>query len=261
MRNVRAVIKVPALFLFTALFYLTYAVLLVFVKVFRIRFELLRNAAMAFWSRGASIILNIRIKKIGDAPKAPFILVLNHLSYLDIIPVFLYTDCTFVAKKEVKSWPLLGKMIASMGVIFVDRGRKRDVVRVNHLLSKNLNNKQGIVLFPEGTSSGGKQVLPFRSPLLEFPASQTLPVHAASIKYETTAADEPAEESVCFFGKRDPFLKHIIKMAKNKKIYCTIRFGEQPVHDQDRKKLAARLHEEVSVIFEPTDSERFVAMG
>lgn len=211
---------------------------------------------MAFWSKGSALILNMYIQTIGSPPQPPFILVLNHLSYLDIVPVFLSTNCTFVAKKEVRSWPLLGYMIKMMGVIFVDRSRKRDVVRVNRLLTENLNDKQGIVLFPEGTSSGGKEVLPFRSPLLEFPASEKLPVHVASLTYETTHADEPAEESVCFFGKRHSFPEHLFKMGRNKKIYCTIRFGESTVTNSNRKKLAEQLREEVIKIFEPTDSRR-----
>jgi 1-acyl-sn-glycerol-3-phosphate acyltransferase len=211
---------------------------------------------MHFWSAGSALIVNMKIKAVGTPPKAPFIMVANHLSYLDIIPIYLHTNCTFVAKKAVRSWPLIGTMVAAMGVIFVDRSRKRDVIRVNRLLTENLNEQQGIVLFPEGTSSGGREVLPFRSPLLEFPASKSIPVYYASISYETSLKDETAGQSVCFFGQRHSFPEHVFKMAKNRRIKCTIRFGKNPVKKSDRKELADSLRSEINQIFTQTDQER-----
>lgn len=256
MRSVIAIIKIVLLFVFTLLFFATYSFLLMLNRLFKRKFEPLRNGAMHFWSAGSSLIMNMKVKTVGTPPKAPFIMVANHMSYLDIIPIYLNTNCTFVAKKEVRSWPLIGTMVAAMGVIFVDRSRKRDVVRVNKLLAENLNEDQGIVLFPEGTSSGGKEVLPFRSPLLEFPASDNIPVHFASISYETTPKDEPAVESVCFFGKRHSFPEHVFKMAKNRRIECTIRFGENTVQKNDRKILADSLQDEIQKIFTATDELR-----
>jgi len=256
MRSVIAIIKIVLLFLFTLLFFAVYSILLMLNRLFKRPFEPLRNAAMHFWSAGSALIVNMKMKTVGTPPKAPFIMVSNHLSYLDIIPVYLNTNCTFVAKKAVRSWPLIGTMVEAMGVIFVDRSRKRDVVRVNRLLTQNLNENQGIVLFPEGTSSGGKEVLPFRSPLLEFPASENIPVHFASISYETSAKDEPAEQSVCFFGQRHSFPEHVFKMAKNRRIECTIRFGEQPVQNNDRKELADLLRSKIGEIFTETDAQR-----
>ena len=256
MRSVVAIIKILLLFTFTMLFFAGYSFLLMINRFLKRPFEPLRNAAMRFWASGSSTIVNLKITVVGTPPKAPFILVANHMSYLDIIPVYLNTNCTFVAKKAVRSWPLIGTMVEAMGVIFVDRSRKRDVLRVNKLLTENLNENQGIVLFPEGTSTAGQNVLPFRSPLLEFPASEEIPVYFASISYETSPKDEPAEQSVCFFGKRHSFTEHVFKMGKNRRIDCTIRFGDKPVQEQDRKKLAARLRSEIENIFIKTDQKR-----
>lgn len=256
MRSVIAIIKIVLLILFTLLFFATYSFLLMLNRLFKRKFEPLRNAAMHFWAAGSALIVNMKMKTVGTPPKAPFIMVANHMSYLDIIPVYLNTNCTFVAKKAVRSWPIIGTMVEAMGVIFVDRSRKRDVVRVNKLLTENLNEDQGIVLFPEGTSSAGKQVLPFRSPLLEFPASENIPVHFASISYETSPKDEPAVQSVCFFNKRHTFPEHVFKMAKNRYIECTIRFGDKPIQQNDRKELAESLRKEIRGIFTATDSQR-----
>lgn len=200
---------------------------------------------MRFWSKTVAKILNIHYHVSGAPPEAPFILVSNHLSYIDIIPMFIHMDCTFVAKKAVESWPGLGPMVKHTGVIFVDRSIRRDVTRVNAVLSESLSKHQGIVLFPEGTTTGGDKVLPFRSSLLNYPASEGISVHYSAIQYRTSESDPSADETVCFYGARDPFHKHVFKLAGNKRIECRIEYGEESIQASDRKELAKKLHERV----------------
>lgn len=245
MRNIRASVKVFLLILFTLISYTGYFTGYLLLRLFAQSYEAWRNQYMRFWSKTVARILNIKFNVKGKPPVAPFILVSNHLSYIDIIPMFINMDCTFVAKKAVESWPLLGPMVKYTGVIFVDRSIKRDVTRVNELLSKSLNKNQGIVLFPEGTTTGGDRVLPFRSSLLNYPATNSIPVYYSVIQYKTSKEDPPADESVCFYGGRDPFHKHVFKLAGNKKIECKVAYGEETVQVSDRKELAQKLHEKV----------------
>ncbi|NBC25110.1 MAG: 1-acyl-sn-glycerol-3-phosphate acyltransferase, partial [Bacteroidetes bacterium] len=116
-------------------------------------------------------IFNIEVDIKGTPPKPPFFLVCNHISYLDILPMYLALNCTFIAKKEIRSWPVLGYLVDKMGVVFVNRNRRSDVVRVNQIITKAMSKHQGIVIFPEGTSSAGREVLPLRSSLLQYPSS------------------------------------------------------------------------------------------
>ena len=210
---------------------------------------------MRTWAEGTAFIFNMKLTIEGSPPQAPFFLVSNHLSYLDIVPLYLSLRCTFVAKKAVQGWPVLGFMVDSVGVIFVDRNRRTDVKRVNELLSNSMNAYQGLILFPEGTSSGGKDVLPFHASLLQYPAQEEVPVHVASISYKTGPKDEPARESVCFFGARHGFLEHLMKLSQTRKIESTIRFGEKTAQSNDRKELAEKLHRNVQEIFEATTLE------
>src|SRR5690625_4427252 len=168
MRKGIAIIRLVALALFIFLYFSGFLLCLLIVRIAGLSFEKLRNRGMRFWSAGVCKIFNLRVIAVGSAPKTPFILVLNHLSYLDIIPIFLHTICTFVAKKEVRSWPVLGFMVKTMGVIFVDRGCQKDVVRVQIQRRGSLTQLQGLTLFPQGTPSDGPAVLPFRSPMLDF---------------------------------------------------------------------------------------------
>lgn len=245
MRQIRASIKIFLLIVFTLSSYAIYILVYFLLNILGQPMEPWRNFYMKNWSRGTSIIFNIHFNVQGTAPKPPFILVSNHLSYIDILPMFLHMKCTFVAKKEVESWPLLGPMVKKMGVIFVDRKVKKDVRRVNKILEKSLNKHQGIVLFPEGTTTGGDVVLPFRSSLLNYPASDSIPVYYSAIQYRTSKDDLPADKTVCFYGARDPFHKHVLKLAGNKKIECNLLFGEDYTVADDRKELADQLHNKV----------------
>jgi lyso-ornithine lipid O-acyltransferase len=254
MKSVRASFKVLLIIIYTFTTYGIYLIGYVLLKVMRLRIDNWRNLFMRVWSIGNVRILNLKITTVGKPPGPPFFLVCNHLSYLDIIPLFANLKCTFVAKKEVRSWPILGFMVMTTGVIFVDRSKKRDVTRVNEILSKSLNKHQGVIVFAEGTTSGGKEVLPFRPPLLEYPAASEIPVYYASLRYETDTkrGDLPAKESVCFYGRREPLHNHVYKLAGNHLINCTINFGEEPIQNTDRKELAKKLHKGVVSIFVPT---------
>lgn len=252
MKKFRGYLRLLILLIYTLSTFGIYWIGLVVPKLLRKRYEPWRNLFMRTWAEGAAFIFNMEVEVEGDPPKAPFFLVSNHLSYMDIIPLYLSLRCTFVAKKAVRSWPVLGYMVDAVGVIFVDRKRKTDVKRVNEELSRSMNKYQGLIFFPEATSSGGEDILPFHASLLQFPADKELPVHTASISYATTQHDPPARESVCFFGARHGFLEHLLILSQTKKIYCKIKFGTKTEQSKDRKELALKLRENIREYFEPT---------
>lgn len=254
MSKARGLIKLTLLVIFTLSTYTIFFIGLIIPKLFKQTYEPWRNLFMRTWSEGVAFIFNIIVQIEGKPPKAPFFLVSNHLSYLDIVPLYKSLRGTFVAKKAVQSWPVLGFMVDSVGVIFVDRNRRADVKRVNELLSQSMNEYQGLILFPEGTSSGGEEVLPFHASLLQYPADNEILVHVAAISYETADSDLHARDSVCFFGRRDGFLEHLMKLAQTTKVDCVIRFGEKTAVSNDRKALAEQLHQNVKEIFSPTSS-------
>lgn len=250
MKSIRTAFKYTSLIVYTLVCYAVYLLFYTILHVLRLPYEGWRNRLMKVWSKGICSIFSIRVTEIGIAPRPPFILVSNHLSFVDIVILYRCLDCIFVAKKEVRGWPLLGFITKTMGVIFVDRKRKRDVMRVNKLVSEKMNDRQGIIIFPEGTTSAGRDVLPFRAPLLEIPAQSSIPVHFASISYETGEKDPPASGAVCWSGELS-FSEHLRAIAANRKIFCTIRFGENPVQSNDRKTLALELRKSVRQIYSP----------
>src|SRR5204862_3322826 len=99
------------------------------------------------------------------------LLVSNHLSYLDIVVLSSIRPCVFCAVRDVARWPLFGWLAHAAGTIFVDRERKFSSPKVVNSIRDAIAGGPVVVLFPEGTSSDGSKVLPFKSALVE-PAVQ-----------------------------------------------------------------------------------------
>jgi 1-acyl-sn-glycerol-3-phosphate acyltransferase len=213
-----------------------------------------RRSVFRGWARGAARLLGLRIRIDGEVPRAPFLLVSNHLSYLDIVTYAAVMPSRFVAKQEVRRWPLVGLLARAMGTIFIDRTVKRDAVRVQGDLARAVADGDGVVIFAEATSSAGHQVLPFRPALLEWAAQTGSPVHHASVGYGTSVGSTPAHLSVCWWGDMT-FGRHLVALARLPWIEATVRFGDMPIAERDRKRLADRLHQAVSARFIPVALE------
>lgn len=202
------------------------------------------------WAKAVAIILGMKVVVKGTPPKAPFFLVSNHLSYVDVWVFYSQLNCTFIAKSEVKSWPIIGFILSSSGVIFVNREKRTDVKRVNEEVSKNLSEHQGIILFPEGTTSAGNDILPFKSSLFQFPAVEELPVSSATLHYETPEGEKPAHSSVCWWDDT-PFFKHIFYLFVMKEFTATVTFSSETISHSNRKVLASSTEKIIKDSFEP----------
>src|SRR4051794_14189975 len=181
-------------------------------------------------------LLRAEVRVVGPPPSPPFLLAANHLSYVDVLVLASRMPMRFVAKAEVRRWPLLGPLCRGFGTLFIDRSDRRDIPRVLAEIERALDRGEGIILFPEGTSSSGESVLPFRSPLLALPARLGRPVHAAALRY-----DPP---SVAWWGERS-LAPHFLDLFRLKRIEASVDFAPEPVIDGDRKRLAERLREAV----------------
>jgi 1-acyl-sn-glycerol-3-phosphate acyltransferase len=209
----------------------------------------LREFIFEIWARGFLRLAGCRLQIVGKPPTAPFLLVSNHVSYLDIAAIRASCKCVFVAKSDIENWAIAGTMIKNMGIIFVNRENKRDIPRAGAEIVKAFDDGEGIVIFVEGTTGNGKKLLPFRSSFLEFAAQNNLPVHYASISYKTRAGDPPASEAVCWWRPESEFAPHLFEMFKLKKFDGIITFGAEPIRARNRKQLTKELEKSVNAQF------------
>ena len=203
------------------------------------------------WARLFLLTMGVRVTLKGDPPKAPFFLVANHLSYVDIPLLARYIDAAFISKAEVENWPLMGAISRWAGTIFIDRSIKRDIPRVLAEIDDRLSHQQGVVVFPEGTSSSGAEVRRFLPALLQIPASAPYPVSYASLAYRTPPGENPAHLAVCWWGDMT-FFKHFYELLGVRRFDASVTFGAESISDRDRKRLAERLHRAVSDQFVPS---------
>ena len=228
----------------TTFFYLIWASLTPFLLASGRALYRWRNFNFRKWAKVAAALLGMRVNVKGTPPQAPFFLVSNHLSYLDVVAFASQVDCIFVAKSEVANWPGLGLLCRSMGTIFVDRNCRHDVLRVNRLIEKALHSGKGVLLFPEGTSTAGVSVLPFHSALFESAVRAGYPVSYATVTYQTSAGQPPAHQCVCWWGEM-AFLPHLYRLFQVTAFEATLSFGSHAIRADDRKVLARRLWQAV----------------
>ena len=209
-----------------------------------------RYRSMRAWARGITRIACIEVAVEGRVPRPPYLLVANHLSYVDIIVLSSLVDGCYVSRGDVASWPVVGLLCRSMRVIFVDRSRRADVQRVSRLMEERLAEGEGVIFFPEGTSSAGDRVGAFKPSLFDCAVRSRAPVHYAALGYETGPADPPAYLSVCWWGDMT-FMPHLFALLGVARFRATVRFGETPIAGDDRKELAETLWAAVGARFVP----------
>jgi 1-acyl-sn-glycerol-3-phosphate acyltransferase len=170
------------------------------------------------------------------------LLVSNHLSYLDIVVLSSIRPCVFVAKRDVASWPLFGWLARAAGTIFVDRERRFSSNKAVDLIREAIAGCSVVVLFPEGTSSDGSTVLPFKPALLESAVQLRCPVGSASVDYALdngSVADE-----VCYW--RDMTLvPHLLNLLFKREIWANYSFSPARIRAGNRKEIARELRDEV----------------
>jgi 1-acyl-sn-glycerol-3-phosphate acyltransferase len=131
-----------------------------------------RHMLIQYWAKRLLRILKIKITLSGEVLKFlsrdSYLVVSNHISWLDIPVIFSLKPITFVSASDVRTWPIIGMLAKISGAIFVDRDRKSSLVEVIQAMNHHFKTeKQSICIFPEGITSNGYQVLPFKSNLFQ----------------------------------------------------------------------------------------------
>jgi 1-acyl-sn-glycerol-3-phosphate acyltransferase len=209
-----------------------------------------RAPLFRFWSRSLLRLLGISVEVRGDPPPPGVALVANHLSYLDIVVLGSLVPGVFVAKADVAAWPGIGALARRVGTIFIDRARKRDLCRVLPIVEAQLRAGRTVVFFPEGTSSAGGEILPFRSSLFAAPVRTGRPVACAALHYATDARDAHASLGVCWWGDMS-FVPHLFGLMRLRGVRATVSFPAETLWEQDRKRLATLARDTVRKHWQP----------
>ena len=199
------------------------------------------------WAATICRILGARIEIDGGLPPGPAFLITNHVSYMDIPVLMSLTGCRFVSKHEVAHWPLIGLLAKRGGTLFVKRGYGPEAAGVTlNGMARAFEDGDLVVFFPEGTTSPGDGILPFRSGLLSLPARDGHPVYPAVLVYDTGRPDVDPGEALAWWGKL-ALPPHVWRMALLRGFTVRVKAGEA-VEASHRKHLARALQERVEAM-------------
>lgn len=246
--HLRAWLRLSSLIGWTAAGFLVWGVGSVLaLPVPRIRLRWRRRVVRA-WAHGISRLLGMRRRVLGVPPRAPFFLATNHLSYVDILLLYTCADGVFIAKREMRSWPVLGPLASTFGTIWVNREVRRDAVRVLDSIDEAISRGDGVFLFAEGTTTRGDMMLPMKPALFDWAAREQFPVHWGAIAYSTGVGDIPADLSVCWWGDMR-FGPHLYDLCRLRGFKATVAFGAEPVIAPTRGALADGVQREIESRF------------
>jgi 1-acyl-sn-glycerol-3-phosphate acyltransferase len=199
----------------------------------------------SLWLQGAARailkVLDIKTQVEGQPPMCGLV-VSNHLSYLDIIIISATMPCFFVAKMEIDGWPFFGRAARSGGTIFLDRSSLASAMTVAEQMTERLKLPVPVLLFPEGTSTDGSQVLRFHSRLIDPAITAGAPIEAAGIRYVIEGGVE--ERELCWYGD-EGFITHLWKVLGVKGFSAQLHFGEPRIYS-DRRVAADQTHVEIT---------------
>lgn len=144
----------------------------------------LRERLVRRWSARLLGICRVRVERAPGTPALEHALIVsNHISWLDIFVINALLPSRFVAKAEIRAWPVVGWLVAQAGTVFIARGNRRELRHIFKGIVDALGQRQRVAFFPEGTVAAQGQLLPFHANLFEAAIDAGVPVQPYALAY------------------------------------------------------------------------------
>jgi 1-acyl-sn-glycerol-3-phosphate acyltransferase len=218
----------------------------------------IRRRILQHWSAGLLAIFNVKVDVAADDALHGLchgLIVTNHISWLDVFVLNAVVPMRFVAKSEVRRWPVIGWLCTRAQTLFLERGKARDAARMNVQLVELLQRGECLAIFPEGTTTDGAQVAHFHSSLLQPAIDAGAQVFPVAIRY----LDE--------FGAHNTAAAYIDDMSFSTSMWNILStpelhvrlFVTPPLRTQglDRRSLTRLAHERIVAALTTADSQNF----
>ncbi|HKO87043.1 MAG TPA: lysophospholipid acyltransferase family protein [Burkholderiales bacterium] len=196
---------------------------------------------MKKWSRHLMRVLGLRVQVIGSPCSLHNVRVVvgNHVSWLDIFLIYTETPGLFVAKSEIRNWPVIGGLIDRVGTLFIERGSPQHARKINSQIVETISAGRVMCLFPEGATTWGDSVLPFHAALFQPAIEARAKLLPVALRYKTgdgqlcTAASYAGETTL---------IQSLWRIVSQRNIVAELHFLD-PIDaaESDRRELAAQL--------------------
>ncbi|MCB0378747.1 MAG: 1-acyl-sn-glycerol-3-phosphate acyltransferase [Bdellovibrionales bacterium] len=212
-----------------------------------------RKKALLITAKNASSVLkgmNVKIRtefEDKDIFERNYFMVANHMSYLDILILSSIRPAVFVTSKEMEKTFFLGDMAKLGGSFFVDRVNRRKIKEEVAALENLLHQGFNVFIFPEGTSTDGSQVLPFKKSLFRVPFQTQFPILPICLKYEKyngEAFGPQNRDNICWYGDMT-FGPHFLQLMGTQELEVSLKYLNplDPKQFASHGELAQRAHQ------------------
>ena len=205
-----------------------------------------RNGHIRRWSTRLLRMCNVTVEQRagGAAVLERAAVVANHVSWLDIFVIHSLHPCHFVAKAEIRAWPLAGWLAEKAGTVFIARGNRRDLRHIFKGLVHSLRRGERVAFFPEGTTAAQGSLLPFHANLFEAAIDAQVPVQPFALSYEDPAG--ASHPSVDFIGETS-FAESIILILNGPPVKARLAILPAiATIDAHRREVAEAAHQAVA---------------
>jgi 1-acyl-sn-glycerol-3-phosphate acyltransferase len=214
--------------------------------IFPIASRSLRLALRGFWARSMLHAIGIELRVDGEAIAPGSLVVANHVSWLDVLALASRSSAVFVAKSEVRCWPAIGWLAARAETVFLQRESGRSLLQVKNRIAGLLLEGRSVALFPEGTTTDGAAVLPFRSGLMQSAVDAGRPVQAIAIAYRDGLGGRSVAAA---FVDGMTLCQSILAVCKSGRVSaCVSAAPPLAPAGRTRKRLARESHEAVGAM-------------
>lgn len=199
------------------------------------------------WARKMLNIMGVEVRTQGKPSAGPVLMAANHISWLDILVMLAACHCRFVAKADIRKWPLLGTLTTGVGSLYIARESSRDAMRVVHQMAAALKAGDVLAVFPEGTTGDGQSLLPFHANLLQAAISADVPIQPIALRF---ADAQTGQRSLapCYIGE-DTLIGSIWRTLSAPPLLALVNYGEpEMAQGKTRREWAQTLSASIAAL-------------
>ncbi|WP_333842065.1 lysophospholipid acyltransferase family protein [Limnohabitans sp.] len=199
------------------------------------------------WARGMLAVIGIEVRVKGHPATGPVLMAANHISWLDILVMHAACHCRFVAKAEIRGWPLLGTLTTGGGSLYIERSSNRDALRVVHQMAEALQQGHVLAVFPEGGTGDGITLLPFHANLLQAAISVNAPIQPIALQF-IDARTHQVSLAPCYRDD-DTLIGSLWRTLCAPPLLAQVRYGDKQTADgRNRREWALELQSTVAAL-------------
>ncbi|WP_323029217.1 1-acylglycerol-3-phosphate O-acyltransferase [Castellaniella defragrans] len=205
-----------------------------------------RRQVVGAWSRGLLWLCGVRVRRLGEPVKRGAVLwVANHVSWVDIFVLNGVRTTSFVAKSDIRRWPVIGLLVAWAGTLFIDRRSRHAVRTAGRQMRACFERGEAVGLFPEGTTTDGADVLPFHAGLFDAAVRAGVPTQPVALRFLKRGRRAP---ELAFVGEQTLVANlWFLLGARGVTVECVFLAPIPPQDAPVRGELARRAHAAIRV--------------